>query len=200
MGLQVAAPPFYVQLFFHTARGNGFSEAYWVNAPDYDAAMDRVMDQPNCLYDVRRECFTDAHSIPYVRVSDSTKKRDTVIRAPEGANSKGTYVPVVQDTEADETALLARVEGVDAGIPIFALRPLRLIPEECVTNGVFVPTNPFSLALSHLETELIANYSMVTKSGGVPVAFPITDVKYTHMSRRKVGRPFGLSAGRSRRP
>lgn len=200
MGLQIPAPPFLAQIFFQTARGNGFSEGYWVDAPDYNAALGKVAEDFPNLVTLRRALFTASHYVSYVRVSDSSRKRDTVVASFTSANGGGTYVPTVGDTEVDEAAVQLRFESADATVPIFALKPLRLIPEECVTDGKLTPVAAWSTALQTLKTELIANYRLVMKSGGVPATFPIISIITQHMTRRKVGRPFGLSGGRSRRP
>lgn len=201
MSLTIAAPPFIVQVFFMTKDGHGFSENYWCNQATYEAALAKA-EELGGLLDVRATLFTASHYIAYVRVSDTTKRRDTLVRGYTATERQGTYVPAAGDTSPDSDALLIRWQGFVTGVPYFALRPLHLIPEECVTDGVYAPTVAFSTALVNLQTVLLAapDYVMVAKVAGVPTSFEISSQTAIRMSRRKVGRPFGLSRGRSMRP
>lgn len=201
MPLTIAAPPFLVQLFFETKDGHGFSENYWSNKPSYQEALDETLALGSLL-DARRAMFTASHHITYVRVSDTTRKRDTLVKGVAPADGVGTYVPAAQDTSPDQVALLVRWQAFIAGIPYFALRPMRLIPEECVTDGVYAPTVAFDAALTNLIAELVnpAKWVMVVKVAGTPTSSELSSVTALHMSQRKAGRPFGQSRGRLVRP
>jgi hypothetical protein len=201
MSYPIAAPPFLAQIFYQTKQGAGFSEDYWIIAAagDYQAAMDQVTGAGG-LVEIRRGMFTSSHSAIYVRISDASVKRDTIITSYTLANGAGTYAPTAGDTSPDEVALLARLTS-GPPTPQFSLRPFRLIPEECVTDNAFTPTVAFTNRTIALNAWLTLHSQNVFRSAGpVYTARNIDGVAYLHMSRRKVGRPFGRSAGRSRRP
>lgn len=200
MSLQIAAAPFLVQLFFQTKAGNGFSESYWVNGDSYESTLSLVTAADG-LVKKRRQMFTAEHYISYVRVSDSTKKRDTLVAAYTIADGLGEYSPDAEDTQADEVALLARVKGhTEDTTPYFALRPFRLLPEECVTNSSYVPTDAFTDAFNDLSDWMQLHGKLVVKVLGEPAALDIDGMVAMHTTRRKVGRPFAASRGRSLRP
>lgn len=199
----VEAPPFVVQLFFQTKNGNGFSETYWVDAENYDNAMDIVLNGAGGgagLLDTRRALFTDKHKIIYIRVSDATETRDTIVRMPDETDGKGTYVPAAGDTEADETALLIRINGTENNLPFFDLKPIRLLPEEVCTDDVYTPTANWNTAWDAFVDELKSNYKAIKGPADNPTDADIDSVQALHLTRRKVGRPFGHSAGRTRTP
>lgn len=199
----VTAPPFLAQLFMQTKDGNGFSEDYLVDAEDYDTAIDVVVGGgagATALVDARRALFTDKHAIIYVRVSDASKKRDTVIRQLTNDDGKGTYVAAAGDTEADDVALLVRFNAVHDGVPFFVLKPLRLIPEEVLTDNQYTPTANWNTAMDEYKQILQDTYKIVKGPKNSPSTETITSVQTLHVSRRKVGRPFGHSRGRLATP
>lgn len=200
MSITIAAPPFQATLFFKTKDGAGFSESYWINKASYQEALDEIVADGK-LIDLRTKLFTDSHVVDYVKVSDTTKKRDTLIADTSTTNFPGQYNPTAGDTAPDDDALMVRWQGMFGGVPYFALRELRLIPEEVVTDGEFVGIAAWNTAFTNFATYLkSASCVMVVKVGGVATSGAITDVVRIRMSQRKVGRPFGQSVGRSRRP
>lgn len=200
MTLAIAAPPFFVQLFFRSSfESTGFSEGYWVQADDYSGALELVTDADG-LVDKRRALFTTNGRIVYVRVSDATKTRDTKIKYITGTSSNGTYTPTTGDLLPAEAALLVRMEGVDDGAPVFTLKPLRLIPYEVAPDGAYNPPTAWTDAFAEYKEWLVTNAKIGLNINGTPTAVTIDDVLPTHMSHRKTGRPFGQPAGRSRLP
>jgi hypothetical protein len=203
MTYPIQEPPHLCQLFVITADGNGFSENYWIKettAGGYQGALD-VVTQAGGLAEMRWALFTASHYLAYARVSSAVRKRDTLISAWDVNTGKGTYVPTEGDTEVDEAALLIRMSNIGQLAPTFVLKPLRLIPEECVQDGIYKPTNAWKTKLDAFFSFLKDKCQIGVKMGpGDYAALDITGAAALHMSRRKVGRPFGHAAGRSRRP
>jgi hypothetical protein len=195
VSIQIAAPPYLCQVFFKTAKGNGFSEIYWIQAEDYNGAITLITD-PDGLVDRRRALFTASHYINYVRISDSTLRRDTKIKAYTSTTGAGTFVPAAGDTTPDDDCLLVRSEGTFEGAPVFRLSNLHLIPEECVTDGTFVGNVAFGIAFAAYVLWLQTNTKIVLSNDNQPAAVTVEDVVSAHMARRKVGRPFGAAVGR----
>lgn len=202
----ISAPPYFVQLFFHDSQGNGWSEHWWWHADTYDAALaDWNPGALGNLFDLRVKLFTPTVQCTYVRVSDATIKRDTVVLGVNTPQSQGTYVPTADtDMLPSDDALLLRLQGkitVEGNErPVFTLHPLRPIPEDCSDNGEYSPTPGFTTALDGFITALKTKGRIVVKSPDGVASTDIDSIEKMHMSQRKVGRPFGQSRGRSLRP
>lgn len=200
MSLTIAAPPYIGQLFFRTKKGSGFSETYWMKGADYLAATNNLI----ALADSRKTLFTDQHHLVYYRLSDSTRKRDTMVGGFSGGLA-GTYAPDAgTDTEVDDAALLYRIQGVHAiggvDVPFFALKYLHLVPEDISQDSIPDLTLTWSAAWEDFKDVLKDKTQLVVKISGTPTALTITTVDEQRLTHRKAGRPFGLSRGRSVRP
>ena len=198
MGLQLPAPPYYGQLFLTHADGQGMSEVYWLNGASYQEAIENLIS----IATPRLEMMPESCFILHGRVSDSTKKRDTKLFSYSKLAGHGTYN---EETNAEvlpqDDALLVRIEAAIDNTPYFSLRYLHCVPEDCSLDGSYSPTAEFLTAFDSWKNLVMANCKMVTKQPtGDVTANTITDITVVRMSERKAGRPFGLSAGRSRRP
>jgi hypothetical protein len=198
---KISAPPFTVQLFFKDEDGSGWSETWWWNGATYaDTLAAWQFDTLGSILDARLALMTNKTQCTYVRVSDSTEKRDTLVKGYTGDDAKGTYTPTAGDSLPADDGLLIRLQGMEDGKPVFALKTLRALPEECVTDGKFTPTTAWGTAYDTFRTAFISQGRIVLKKGSGVVSVTIDDVVQLHMSQRKTGRPFGLSRGRSMRP
>lgn len=198
----ISAPPYVVQLFFQGEDGSGWSEKWWWHADSYQGALDdwKIGVLGN-LTDLRLAMICPTISCTYVRISDSTVKRDTLVAGFTIEDGAGTYTPTAgTDAMPAEVAILLRLQGTNDGVPAFVLHPLRGIPEDCVKDGKMETTTAFNDAWVDFKTALLTKGRMVLKTLGGPVATTIDSIEQMHMTRRKAGRFFGQSRGRSMRP
>ena len=198
----ISAPPFFVQLFYQDAAGSGWSEGWWWHADDYQSALDDWNPEVlGNLFDFRKKLFTASVKGVYLRVSDATVKRDTMVAGIEVDKGQGEYAPAAgTDMLPSDDALLIRLQGTLANKPAFTLRPLRGIPEDCVLDGVYKPKPQFAGDLQAFFTQFKTKGRMVLKQPNGVASAAIDSITPLHMSQRAVGRPFGLSRGRIVRP
>lgn len=199
---KISAPPWQVQLFFQDKDGGGWSEFWWWHGTSYQDTLDSWTSTVlGNMLDLRLAMVCPSISCTYTRVSDSTVKRDTLVKAYTLDQGKGTYEPTAgTDSMPGEVAVLLRLQGVIADAPVFTLKPLRGIPEDCVLDGVYNPTLAFSSALNDFISSFTGQGRIVLKTGDTVTETAVDSIVAMHMSRRKTGRPFGLSRGRLMRP
>lgn len=185
------APPFLLTIFFGKAN-QGWSEGYYIQFPDYNAAATGAL----ALINLRKPMFTPDVSIPYFRVSDPSVRGDSFVK---------TIIPAAVGTGSDDwtmyeasTALVMRSQAANGK---YAIRPLHAIPTVVVDEAteLYAAGNSaaWDTAFGAYVTWLKANSIFYHKNvAGVYEAQTIVDVALTRLSHRDAGRPFGLSRGR----
>lgn len=198
MGLKIAAPPWKGDIFYRHNNGHGFSEVYWLSA----AAIDLAMTDLISIATARQAMFDSQCRVVFWRVSDSTLKGDTLVK-PADSTTLGTYgvgQPPITDMMPPEVGLKCRMQAADR---YWATRIFRMLPEDSIMDGEWVPSPAMQTALSNLKTALIAKTTGVFKSihEAVPSTTPIvkawTSVTELSVTTHRVGRPFGLRRARS---
>ena len=174
----------------------GWSEVYYLTTEDYSEALDITED----LRNLRIAMMPDSFQAVYIRVSDPNIKGDAVINP---AVVTGTFGGVNQQAMPASTAVLIRMYSNANQIPSF--RYFHGLPECIQSAGVYTPAvcagdGDWDQALSDCLDMIEANYLMRQKTGPGPDDFGlvgINDLLPVRITNKRIGRPFGLSRGRS---
>ena len=187
--------PNYFGILFGQNGAYGWSEVYPIQTTSYSAAQDALQT----VMQARLGILGLDSQINATRISDSDVKGDAAI-LPGSFPLPGTFGVAGLDTVYNCQLSLRLKET--AGFLHRASRWIRAIPRSQVgPSGNYVPTTPFSVALSNylsaLETQV--NISHRISSAAAPPFyqfFPITEIDTMGIESRKCGRPSGLPRGR----
>jgi hypothetical protein len=196
MPLKIAAPPWFGTIFFQHSAGQGFQENYWVTAANLDTALTDLV----AIATARQAMFDSQCRVKFWRLSDATLKGDTAVKQADDT-TLGTYGQGgLADMMPVEVGLKCRFQAADR---YFATRILRMLPEDCITDGFWTPTAAMQTALANYKTAVLAKTTGVFKGQHEPAPPPAPIVKAwtsiieLSITTHKPGRPFGLRRGRS---
>lgn len=139
-----------VNFFYHDKIGKGWSETFYNSNTNYNTVKALAINLSTPLLNVRGTgVFLDE-----ARVSDDSKKRDSLVYTPSLADSQ-TQNAFFLEGDFAEVALLCRLEATETN-----RRSLYLsgIPDVMtLDNGVFKPTPTWETAFDQLRQELFKN-------------------------------------------
>lgn len=184
-------------LFFHAPDGkSGWSEVYWFyGITNYEDLLVALQD----VATARLALLTSAHTLVYKRISDMGIRGDAYI---DGVNEPGTFGDTETESLPASSCVLMREFNSSYRS---SYKYLHGVPEGIQNNGLIVEsatTTSYLAALSSFFDVVIENTWMMLKNdaGTMYNQNEIIEIAYSSVIRNhKVGRPFGLSRGRSKR-
>jgi hypothetical protein len=195
---KVPAPPWRGEIFYRHTNGHGFQETYWLTTATPATAMTDLVS----IATARQAMFDSQCRVVFWRLSDAMLKGDTLVE-PASAGVVGTYgvgQPAITDMMPPEVGLKCRMQHADR---YWATRILRMLPEDCITDGEWTPLAPMTTAFNSWVTAVTAKTTGVfkpiheTPPATNPIIKGLTSVTPLSITTHKVGRPFGLRRARS---
>lgn len=184
----------YGRMMFN-CRNFGISEDYAM----LNATMPGALSDLESLATSRLDLMCSDVTLFGMSVSDANVRGDSLIS--ELAGGKGTWgttAPIIATYQGEEGAL---VRCTSADYVHRSLRILRLIPSDQFDSGgglVMIPSfkTAFDDYLALMKTSTMIPAHIANNAPVPPYFTAVAYIKFERQSRRKVGRPFGLEAGR----
>jgi hypothetical protein len=168
----------------------GWSETYYVEAPDQTAALTFLQ----AIKDARRDLMSSQYQAVYMRISNPNIRGDAYIFDVPPAQAPGT---IDKNGLPPEMAAEVRSETVDGQHTIRYLHGLAI--DQATTGHEIDPAvNGWAANFVAYENVVVAHTALWTKDL-VTHAFvlkAIADLRFKKVRSRHVGRPFGLYRGR----
>lgn len=176
-------------ILFLESEGRGWTESYWMAAPDYPTAITNL----DALSGLRMGMSPNTVELKSLRVSDVTIKGDAVHVTP--TTPAGTYAGA--DTADPDFAILVLET---AGPPLRNVRYVRGVPIPILTFDplTYVPgVTAFVSAFNAWSNNLLTLTKHCKRTAGPTFTLSaITAVQIERATLRKAGRPFGQRPGR----
>jgi hypothetical protein len=181
-------------VFGSSVNAVGWTENWWVNAADANAAVNSVTN----YLTVRKALMLDTAAITNIRASNIDKNRDGILASVGGAT--GIIPSATQPPAGIWDCLLCRRD--DATHTAIGHMFLHLVPSVIFNGRVYVP-NPagyaaWAAAMTAFQTE-VKNGTYLVRKRTAPNTYSYVPCGFfdgTRRTSRKLGRPFDALHGR----
>lgn len=187
------------QFFYRSVPFNaGWSEKWWVAASTAEAAKDKLV----LIRDARLGILSTETDMEYTRISKPDVRGDAFVNMVTPLT--GNYPDAIPDDDSapvhPSTALITRFETSEGKHSTHYIRGLT---DDLFTLDGFTPPAGWNTLWDAFVDAVTLNAVMLVRSDGDPNVLEqksIARVVQVRTTSRKVGRPFGLSRGRSAPP
>lgn len=177
-------------LFYEGPQARGWSEVYY----PFTTTLTDAQTLMDGLIPARLAMLDSATNLLFARVSNEDSTRDSALSTLTLPLS-GTYVNSGPPNFAmpSEVAVLANIQSDPTHKGHMFVRGLT---SDSVAGNAFLAPIGWIGAANGWAAKLIAGFAVQTHRGGPPVQSRITNISIGRLTKRNVGRPFGLQVGR----